>query len=228
MARQSATPARRMSNAGSAAVSPPCARDLRVPSAAAAPDNLRLPDIRLRLRQGRRLALAKACGAAPGLRVHDAFAGWGTDGLVLAALGCGVHMSESNPDVFAVLSRRLQGLRNAQEERLASATLPAPPACFLEDAASRWLAGGAFDVIYLDPIFPTHPKTALASNHMQVLAAIGDRIEDLEGWLRRARRVASSRVVLKRRAKAPRLASPDWSIKGRSVRFDVYRPAVAA
>lgn len=187
-------------------------------SPAAIPDDLRLPDIRPRLRQGRRSALAKACAAAPGLRVHDAFAGWGTDGLVLAALGCRVHMSECNPHVFAVLSRRLQ------KESSPGAHLTSQ----LEDAASRWQEYDAFDVIYLDPIFPTHPKTARPANHMQVLAAIAEPIEDLEEWLARARRAASSRVVLKRRAKAPRVGRPDWSIKGKSVRFDVYRPAVTA
>ena len=176
--------------------------------------DLRLPDYRLRLRQGRRSALAKACAATQGLRVHDALAGWGTDGLVLAALGCRVHMSERNPRVYSVLARRLQ------EEAPVDAGLTWQ----LEDARSKWLERNAFDVVYLDPMFAAHPKTARPSKHMQILATIADPVEDIQAWLDAARRVASWRVVLKRRANAPRIDHPDWSIDGRSVRFDVYKP----
>lgn len=177
--------------------------------------NLRLPDFRRRLRQGRRSALAKACAATAGLRVHDAFAGWGTDGLVLAALGCRVHMSERNPRVYALLSHRLRQ----------QAQVDADLTWQLEDARSRWLERNVFDVIYLDPMFAPHPKTARPAKHMQVLAAIADRIEDPGAWLGAARRVAAARVVLKRRASAAPIDNPDWSIAGSSVRFDVYRPA---
>ena len=39
-----------------------------------------------------------------------------------------------------------------------------------EDARDRWRAGGDFDVVYLDPMFGEHPKTALPAKQMQVLA----------------------------------------------------------
>lgn len=182
---------------------------------------MELPDVRRRVRQGRRLALARACDAHPGLRVHDALAGWGTDGLVLAALGCRVHLSERNVEVHRILDSRLR----AESDRLLGAR-PDSISWAHEDARDRWRAGGDFDVVYLDPMFGEHPKTALPAKQMQVLADLagamsaGEIVELIEA----ARRVASSRVVVKRRASAEALGRPDWQIRARSVRFDVYLP----
>ena len=179
-----------------------------------------LPDIRRRVRQGRRLALARACDARPGLRVHDALAGWGTDGLVLAALGCRVHLSERNAEVHRVLDSRLR----AESPRL----LRRPDAIRWEheDARDRWRAGDDFDVVYLDPMFGEHPKTALPAKQMQVLANLTGEmpVAEIVELIEHARCVASSRVVVKRRASAESLGRPDWNIRGRSVRFDVYLP----
>ncbi|MDE0037626.1 MAG: class I SAM-dependent methyltransferase [Gammaproteobacteria bacterium] len=180
-----------------------------------------LPDFRRRLRQGRRLALARACDARPGLRVHDALAGWGTDGLVLAALGCRVHLSERNAEVHRILDSRL---------RAESARLPRTRTDSIswehEDARDRWRAGGDFDVVYLDPMFGEHPKTALPAKQMQVLANLAGEmpVAAIVELIEQARCVACSRVVVKRRASAEALGRPDWNIRGRRVRFDVYLP----
>ena len=182
---------------------------------------MRFPDIRRRLRQGRRLALAKACDARPGLRVHDALAGWGTDGLVLAALGCRVHFSERNSDVHEILEARLRdetsraGLASSDRTSWAH-----------EDARDRWREGGQFDVVYLDPMFGEHPKTAMPAKQMQVLAELVGEMPQKEvvELIEAARHIASSRVVVKRRATARSLGRPDWCIRARSVRFDVYLP----
>ena len=172
-----------------------------------------LPDLKRRLRQGRRSALGRACAAAPGLRVHDAFAGWGTDGLVLATLGCSVHMSERCAEVYAILAARLAAWPGVK------------PTCQREDARSRWHRRGVFDVVYLDPMFGAHPKSALPAKHMQVLAALADAPDDdgLAALIEQARCVAALRVVVKRRAVAAAIGEPDWHIRARSVRFDVYR-----
>lgn len=176
---------------------------------------LRLPDVRRRLRSGRRSHLARACGAAPGLRVHDALAGWGTDGLVLAALGCVVHMSERDAAVFAVLEARVE-----QSPWGDGAT------CAFEDARRRWCGTADFDVVYLDPMFGAHPKGARSAQHMQRLAALALPLDDgdIAELVALAKGAATSRVVVKRRGDAAAVAEPDWTIRGRSVRFDVYRP----
>lgn len=187
---------------------------------------LPMPAIAPRLRAGPRLALARACGvtvpvadrrqdanARPGLRVHDALAGWGTDGLVLAALGCTVHMSERQPLVYQRLRQRL----------LAEAvSLAGTVTATLEDARERWCRGSAFDVIYLDPMFGPHPKTALPAHSMQVLADLAEPVEDLDALVEEACRHATGRVVVKRRRHAPAVGSPSWRIAAKTVRFDVY------
>lgn len=178
-----------------------------------------LPDIRRRVRQGRRLALARACDARPGLRVHDALAGWGTDGLVLAALGCRVHLSEKNAEVYRILDSRLRA-ESPRLSRVRSDSISWEH----EDARDRWRLGGHFDVVYLDPMFGEHPKTALPARQMQVLAKLAGEMSPgvIVELIEKARRVASSRVVVKRRARATAIGRPDWQIRARSVRFDVY------
>ncbi len=182
---------------------------------------LALPDVKRRLRQGRRSALGRACAAAPGLRVHDALAGWGTDGLVLAMLGCRVHMSERSAEVYSVLSARVAAWLGVEPG--------AEPTCQLEDARSCWRERGCFDVVYLDPMFGAHPKSALPARHMQVLAGIAHAQcdESIHALIEQARGVATARVVVKRRANASAVGQPDWHIRARSVRFDVYRPSSA-
>lgn len=182
---------------------------------------MELPDIRRRVRRGRRLALARACDARPGVRVHDALAGWGTDGLVLAALGCRVHLSERNAEVYRILDSRLR----TESGRLLRER-PDSVSWAHEDARDRWRAGGDFDVVYLDPMFGEHPKTALPAKQMQVLADIAGEMSagEIVELIEKARRVASLRVVVKRRAGAEALGQPNWQIRARSVRFDVYLP----
>lgn len=199
-----------------------------MPEAGAAPADttaladLALPAIAPRLRAGSRLALARACGvgtgiaaagAQPRLRVHDALAGWGTDGLVLAALGCDVHMSERQPLVYQRLAQRLQVDVPASAGAVTAA---------LEDARERWGKDPAFELIYLDPMFGLHPKTAQPARCMQVLAELAHPIEDLDALVEEARRHATGRVVVKRRRHAPPVGEPSWRIAAKSVRFDVY------
>ena len=144
----------------------------------------------------------------------DATAGWGTDGLALARLGCHVRMLETNPQVFAMLDDRLRrtGVRAATEWADARSRMRSPD-------------GERYDVVYLDPMFPPRNKTALPARPLQVLREIvGDEAPDASELLALARRRALSRVVMKQRAHGPAVGQPDWRVIGRTVRFDVYRP----
>lgn len=178
--------------------------------------DLQLAGLRRRLKTAARSGLAKACGAARGLRVHDAMAGWGTDGLLLAGLGCVVHMSECEAAVHEVLRTRIAAFA-ARHDKFG----PVTSAC--EDARERWTAD-RFDVIYLDPMFAAHPKTAAPAKRMRALAALArpTTATVLGALLDAALGAAKARVVVKRRAGAPVLAEPGWSIRGASVRYDVY------
>ena len=156
-------------------------------------------------------SLARACGTRPKLRVLDALGGWGTDGFALAALGCQVDIVERSPIIFAMayfLGRELHS-----------------EAIVCCDEALAWITERAkqYDVIYLDPMFPPHPKNAKPSRRMQILEELSP-YEDPREMIDIARTVAKERVVVKsRRHQKPFQQDPDWQIKGRTVRFDVYR-----
>jgi len=173
---------------------------------------LSLDDIRKRSLSGRRSPLSRACGVRDGMTVLDAFAGWGTDGLTLATLGCEVTCCELQPLVFAMLYERIR-----RSEICSLKCLGVDVRELLADRRRGW------DVVYLDPMFPLHPKTALPSYPMQVLAdiAVQSDAPEIAEW---SFECASQRVVIKNRIKDPPLIRvPDWQIRARSVRFDVYR-----
>ena len=112
-------------------------------------------------------AIARACGAGAGVTVLDAMAGWGSDGLTLAAAGCAVTMTESHPVVFAMLVDRVERCGSRATVELADARLRIP---------------SGFDVVYLDPMFEPRAKTALPKKPMQVLRDIVGR--DAPRWKR--------------------------------------------
>ena len=156
--------------------------------------------------------LAQACGARPGVRILDGFGGWGTDGLTLALQGCDVTIVEKNPMIFALLYQRAMALTKGR-----STVLNADVTDVLQSSDAD------FDVVYLDPMFPPHPKTAKPTRAMQVLQELAESA-DLKRAFDAARGAATDRVVLKcRSGQAPLMPDPDWSVKAKAVRFDVYR-----
>lgn len=174
-------------------------------------------DLRRRLRQGKRLLLARACAAGPGVSVLDATAGFGLDGLTLSALGCSVTLCERHPMVYALLEDGTH--------RLGSAALARGDIKLLQADARDVLRGpDRYDVVYLDPMFPRRAKTALPNKRARYLAdLLGWEDELLTELVTQARRCARRRVVIKRRRLDPDLGSPTFALRGRVVRFDVYQ-----
>lgn len=82
------------------------------------------------------------------------------------------------------------------------------------------------DVVYLDPMF-REEKSARSRKEMQHLQALlppEDETQSAE-LLFLAQQIAGKRVVVKRPLHAPELAedpAPSHTLKGKSVRFDVY------
>jgi 16S rRNA (guanine1516-N2)-methyltransferase len=189
-------------------------RDAHAPSGVFV--SLDVADVRRRIRQGRRLAVAKACGVRRGLCVLDAMAGFGLDGITLAALGCRVLMVERDPLLYALLEDAVA--RAGAELQLGSIE------CRRGDVREVLGTPNAFDTIYLDPMFPERSSSALPRMSAQLLADyVGPPDHDLAGLIAQSCGAARQRVVVKRRRLDPAVASPDWQIVGRSVRFDVYR-----
>ena len=170
--------------------------------------------------------LARACNLTPRqpLRLLDAMAGWGVDGLALQLRGAQVLQVERNPAAWALLAdlRRRFGFSSDPQALL---------------CADAWQVLGSdatatVDVVYLDPMFAARKKTALPSKRLQLLAQVTAMPSYPEpamaGWIERAQRKALSRVVIKRRLKDPPLQpKPAWQLKGKTVRYDCY-PGLAA
>lgn len=148
-------------------------------------------------------------------RVLDIFAGFGIDGLALAR-HANVTLIEQNPIVFVMLKEFADRMSLLADIRLGDGPSQ------LSDTT-----GEAYEVVYLDPMFPTRNKKALPNRAMQHLQALDDSEqiseEGVADLVLSARSRALDRVVLKRRLRDPQIDKPNFSLKGRTVRFDVYR-----
>lgn len=197
-----------------------------------------LPEIRKPLRVdfvhgalGRRSAqagremLQRAFGLHRGKRpkIMDCTGGLGRDAFLLAAAGCVVEVYEKNQVIAALLS---DGLQRAAEnaatgeivQRISLHVADSLPV--LQDMESRQ---EKIDAVYLDPMFPVSRKNALVKKEAQVLQLLaGD--DDSGEQLFTLAKACARRVVVKRPAIADflSLATPDYSLKGKAVRFDVY------
>jgi len=160
--------------------------------------------------------LGRACGIRRGIQLDilDATSGLGLDGLALASTGQRVVMVERERALWALLVNLLERIDPDQAE-------------LVLDDCGRVLANTGRpspDVVYFDPMFPPRSKSALPGKRMQYLIGLLAGMPPFdEGLIDLARTRARSRVVLKRRLKDRPIGRPDWAIKGRSVRYDVYR-----
>ncbi|MGY0215824.1 class I SAM-dependent methyltransferase [Endozoicomonadaceae bacterium StTr2] len=175
---------------------------------------------------GKGQAIAKAVGLGKGVvpGVLDCTAGLGRDAFVLATLGCEMTLVERSPVVAELLADGLaqaQGdpevgdiVRRMQLEQGASLQ-------FLEQCLKE---GRQFDVVYLDPMFPTREKSALVKKEMRLFHSLVGQDLDADELLAPALKVARYRVVVKRPRKAPDLAgkAPGYRLEGKANRFDIY------
>ncbi len=162
--------------------------------------------------------LGRACGLTTGggLHVLDATAGLGVDGLALARRGARVALVEREPLLWALLRDLLR--------RLDATDIPLT----LGDFETHLQGSAVYDVVYFDPMFPLRAKSALPGKRMQYLSELlADSGTFDMNVIPAAQTRARSRVVLKRRLKDPAELRPDWTLRGRSIRYDVYRGLAA-
>jgi 16S rRNA (guanine1516-N2)-methyltransferase len=93
------------------------------------------------------------------------------------------------------------------------------------DSRQRVVEG--FDVIYIDPMFPERAKTAAVKKDLATVQALhtdSTVVNDPGDLLMWALAQPVERIVMKRPVKAPALGSakPSHSIRGKTVRFDVF------
>ncbi|WP_018872963.1 class I SAM-dependent methyltransferase [Thioalkalivibrio sp. ALJ16] len=193
------------------------------------------PALRLQLdfvggRQGYRLAhaghqregLIRALGKLPrDSYVIDASAGLGRDTLLLAAHGFRVTAWERHPVVYELLADALARAASHAElaplvERIHLFSGAADPAQLHPRA----------DAAVFDPMFPPRNKRAAVKKDMQLIQALmHDTADpDAEQTLATLRANVERRVIVKRPLHAPALGpdAPQASVRGKSVRFDIY------
>ncbi len=173
---------------------------------------------------GKNQLLARAVGIKGSYRpdILDATAGLGTDGFIMACLGCNVHWLERSPIVAVLLQDGLERFARQTEVELALRLTITDSVDWLNKLSPQ----AATDVIYLDPMFPERGKAALGKLSMRIIHQLVGADEDAERLLAMALQYAKKRVVVKRPRMAPVIANtlrrPDIVFKGKSSRFDVY------
>ena len=155
------------------------------------------------------------------LHVFDTTAGFGKDAFLMGACGCQVTLFERVPVVLSLLK---QGLHQATFYPPFAATLSR--LTLLETCAIDFLSNASFslpDVIYCDPMFPERKKSAAVKKEMQFLQATVGEDNDAQQLVTLSLQKAKKRVVVKRSALAPSFfPQPDFMLKGKSFRFDIY------
>ena len=142
----------------------------------------------------------------------------------MAHAGCLVTAIERSPAIFALLE---DGLRRAvqavdvQESGSAAA-------CRIEIRRGDFLLmdwpDNAYDVVYLDPMFPIDRRKASSGKEMTMLQNIASEDQSESELLSQSLRCARRRVVVKRNRRSRELAGmkPTLKFQGSRLRFDVY------
>ncbi len=173
---------------------------------------------------GRKEPLAKAIGlkhnAKP--KVLDATAGMGRESFLLASLGCTVTAVERNPVIFALLSDAVKRALTAPKLPFTAEQLQVIHHDSIEFISS--LTGDAFEVIYLDPMFPARDKSAAVKKEMRIFKRLAGSDNDDAELLKAAIETGCKRVVVKRPNYAPFIGAtkPSFQIESKKHRFDVY------
>lgn len=183
-----------------------------------------------RITTTRRNHLARACGITH--RDHpsilDGTAGLGIDGFMLASLNCKVKLVEKNPVIFALLNDGVRRLHSASAAdkflKVAYENISYVWGETEQVLVQQTLSDIKYDVIYLDPMFPLKQKESKSKKAMQALQYLSGIEDDCDNLLNLAINSARKRVVIKRPLRSDYLCrrEPTLSLKGSSVRFDVF------
>lgn len=171
------------------------------------------------------------------LRAFDATAGMGEDSLLLAAAGFDMELYEYDPVIALLLEDAVKraaagaGAGGADADRLAAAAGRMHVTCGDSIAAMKEIAAGGAetpDLILLDPMFPEKRKNSLTKKKFQLIHQLERPCSDEEELLGAALSARPQRIVIKRPVKGPYLAGvkPDYSIKGKTVRYDCIAAAL--
>lgn len=174
--------------------------------------------------QGRNELIGKAVGYKRGspLTVFDTTAGLGREAFLLAAMGCDVTLFERHPIVAANLEAALAQAKLDPELAPIVARMTLHSQCAI--AFLTLTPPTEFpDVIYCDPMFVPRTKSAAVKKELQQLQQLVGQDEDAEQLVSIAKQFAKKRVVVKRSLRSSYLTgTPEYSLTGRSHRYDIY------
>ena len=177
---------------------------------------------------GKKQDIGRAVGLKKGTpHIIDATCGFAKDSFILASLGCTIDLCERSPITHALVEDALK--RAAANSQLSEITKRIT--LHLGDSLElipQLSAQCPADVIYLDPMYPHRTKSALVKKQMRLLRHIVGKDADADQLHSLALDYSQKRVVCKRPITADFLSGkkPDFTIKGKKHRFDVYLTAV--
>lgn len=165
-------------------------------------------------------------GRAVGLKadrkplIWDATGGLGRDAFVLADLGCEVTLCERVPVLAWLLNQAVQAAAVSGVDQIRAAA--GRMSVLATDSKTQ--RAPASTVIYLDPMFPERKKAAAVKKEAAMLQHLADQTDDGESLWQWAWDQPVERIVVKRPLRAPILGHtrPAHTLKGKSVRFDVF------
>lgn len=166
-------------------------------------------------------AIARACGLGKANHetILDGTAGLARDAFILAQLGAQVALNERHPVVRELLADALARLYQHQPDWQTRLYLLPPDQLTALDAKS-------FDVVYLDPMYPSSDRKAKAAvkKDMQMFHQLVGSDADADDLFVPARRIARQRVVVKRPQHAGFLGgvTPHTQVVSKKHRFDIY------
>jgi len=163
--------------------------------------------------------LARALGYKEGVRkVVDLTAGLAIDAVLLARIGFQVMAVERNPLVYFLLS---EALLKAQRQDLQGLQFHFGNALnYLEQIDISQPTS-----VYFDPMYPEKKKTALSRKEMVMFREIVGSDLDSEAVLNQSLKRSFHKIVVKRPFRAESISfSPDYALKTKLLRFDVYYP----
>ena len=152
--------------------------------------------------------------------IWDATGGLGRDAFVLADLGCQVTLCERVPVLAWLLNQAVQAAAVSGVDQVRAAA----EKMSVLAADSKTQRASAGTVIYLDPMFPERKKAAAVKKEAAMLQHLADQADDSESLWQWAWDQPVERIVVKRPLRAPILGNirPAHTLKGKSVRFDVF------
>lgn len=177
---------------------------------------------------GRNQDICRAVGLnkQTGLSICDATAGLGRDAFVMASQGARVLGMERNPVLASMLDWALiRAKLLADQEKDEDLIEVLDCLEFRQADSGSELRTNDYDVVYLDPMFPTRGKSALVKKEMQILHQLLGESQNCDKSLFAAcLSAAESRLVVKRPVKSECFAGqkPNHQIVGKTIRYDVY------